>query len=344
MNTQTMMAAVLLVGTAAWAPAQAATYEVGQGESIQATVDRARPGDTVLVHPGRYAAFGGRGGVRVVPVQPNTVWIVSGSGGWVLTDDPDSGQYGAGPTEHAGRADYGAAGVLSGACASSGAISTAMSAAGSIASIWNGGKATAPLQIAQQIQLVAQRICLMEQLEAQLRNLMNTPLNTEGAILAALAQVRAILGTTDSTVYDLGRIADIFGQQYPEDLGGLPSREIIWKTREWRKTSADAVQESWRLQSQVVQGQAAAQARVGQQLGAVMDAPGTLAAQQGTAQLLGSLFGEMQGVQSTAVAHYRAVEHSIAQEQAKEASAEELHRRAMQGLGQNDRVNVRSPF
>src|SRR5690349_19393192 len=225
-----------------------------------------------------------------------------------------------------------AAGSPGSACASSGAISTAMSAAGGIASIWNGGKATAPLQVAQQIQLVAQRICQIEQLQAMMKNLLNTPLSTEGAILAALSQVRVLLGQTDATVYDLGRITDIFGRQYPEDMGGLPSREIIWKTQEWRKTSADAVQESWRLQSKVVQGQAAAQARVGQQLGAVMTAPGMLAAQQGTAQLIGSLYGEMQGIQSTAVAHYRAVEHSIAQQQAKETQAEELHRRAMQGL------------
>jgi P-type conjugative transfer protein TrbJ len=196
----------------------------------------------------------------------------------------------------------------------------------------------------QWVQLVAQRVCLMEQLQAQLRNLMNTPLHTENAILAALAQVRAILGTTDATVYDLGRITDIFQDQYPEDMAGLPTEDIIGSTEQWRDLSSSAVQESWRLQSQVIQGQASSQARVAQQIGAVQTAPGMLAAQQGTAQLIGSLYGEVQASQSIAIAHYRTVEHSIAQQQARENRAEELHRRAMRGLGERDSVEVANPF
>ena len=69
-----------------------------------------------------------------------------------------------------------------------------------------------------------------------------------------------------------------------------------------------------------------------------------LAAQQGTAQLIGSLISETQAMQSVSIAHYRSVEHSLAQQQGKEERAQELHRRAMTGLGENDRVNVRSPF
>src|SRR5690349_13419686 len=201
MHAQTF-AALLLIGAAAWAPAQAATYEVGQGESIQAAVDQAWPGDTVVVHPGRYADFGGRAGVRVVPLRPNTVWIVGRGGGYSL--DADEGRYGGGPTEYSGRASYGAAGVMPSACASASAVGNAAALGGTLGSIWGGGRATAPLQVVQWVQLVAQRVCLMEQLQVQLRNLMNTPLNTQGAILAALGQIRAILGTTDATVYDLG--------------------------------------------------------------------------------------------------------------------------------------------
>jgi len=77
---------------------------------------------------------------------------------------------------------------------------------------------------------------------------------------------------------------------------------------------------------------------------AVMTAPGHLAAMQGTAQLIGSLHAQAQASQSVAVAHYRTVEHSIAQQQAKEKRAEELHRRAMRGWGESDTVEVMMPF
>jgi conjugal transfer/entry exclusion protein len=124
----------------------------------------------------------------------------------------------------------------------------------------------------------------------------------------------------------------------------MPTEEIVRSIERWRTASHDAVQESWRLQSGVVQGQAASQARVGQQIAAVQTAPGMLAAQQGTAQLIGSLYGEVSAMQSVAIAHYRTVEHGIAKEQAKEKRAEELHRRAMRGWGESDTVTVQSPF
>ncbi|MEX2205721.1 MAG: right-handed parallel beta-helix repeat-containing protein [Myxococcota bacterium] len=54
---------LLLVGAV---PAAAATRVVGSGESIQAAVDAAEPGDTVLVRPGSYA---GPGGVALVHVR-----------------------------------------------------------------------------------------------------------------------------------------------------------------------------------------------------------------------------------------------------------------------------------
>ena len=124
----------------------------------------------------------------------------------------------------------------------------------------------------------------------------------------------------------------------------MPTDEIIRQTERWRGASHDALQESWRIQSAVVRDQTGAQAHVGQQLGAVQTAPGMLAAQQGTAQLISSLIGETRAIQSASISHYRAVEHSLAQQQAKEERAEELHRRAMRDWGETDTVTVRSPF
>jgi conjugal transfer/entry exclusion protein len=135
-----------------------------------------------------------------------------------------------------------------------------------------------------------------------------------------------------------------YGDLYPNDMSGMATEEVLGKTQEWREVAHEAVQESWRVQSAAVQAQTASSARVGEQLAAVQTAPGMLAAQQGTAQLIGSLISETQAMQNVTVSHYRAIDNSLAQQQAKEERAEELHRRAMQGLGDNDTVNVRSPF
>lgn len=244
----------------------------------------------------------------------------------------------------AGNAKAQSAGIPGSTCASSAAMSGAMAAAGSIVSLWNGGKATAPLQIAQQIQLVAQHICLQEQLVAQLKHLQASPLSTAGEIQNVMARLRSVLGASDATAYEYGRAMRVYGEQYPNDMTGMSTEEIIWQTNHWRGSAHRAVQESWGIQSEAVQAQAASQARVGRQLGSVQSAPGMLAAQQGTAQLIGSLISETQAMQSVSISHFRAVEHSLAQQQAKEERAEEIHRRAMVGLGDNDKVNVRSPY
>jgi P-type conjugative transfer protein TrbJ len=236
------------------------------------------------------------------------------------------------------------AGIPGSNCASSAALSTAMTAAGTISSIWNGGRATAPLQVAQQGQLIAQRICLQEQLIAQLRHLQAAPLNTVADIQGAMARLRSVLGASDATAYEYGRAMRVYGEQYPDDMSGMSTEEIIWQTDRWRGTAHRSMEESWGIQSRAVEAQTASQARVGRQLGAVQNAPGMLAAQQGTAQLIGSLINETQAMQSVSISHFRAVEHSLAQQQAKEERAEEIHRRAMVGLGDNDKVNVRSPY
>jgi P-type conjugative transfer protein TrbJ len=244
----------------------------------------------------------------------------------------------------AGNAKAQSAGISGSNCASSAALSTALTAAGTISSLWNGGRATAPLQVAQQGQLIAQRICLQEQLIAQLRHLQASPLSTAGEIQNVMARLRLVLGASDATAYEYGRAMRIYGEQYPADMTGLSTEEIIWQTEKWRSTAHRSMQESWGIQSEAVQAQAASQARVGRQLGSVQSAPGMLAAQQGTAQLIGSLISETQAMQSVSISHFRAVEHSLAQQQAKDERAEEIHRRAMVGLGDNDKVNVRSPY
>jgi hypothetical protein len=75
-------AAVLLAGTMpTGAAALADTIPVARGESIQAAIDRARPGDTVSVAPGQYAPFEvTRDGVRVVSSEPGGARVVAPAG------------------------------------------------------------------------------------------------------------------------------------------------------------------------------------------------------------------------------------------------------------------------
>ncbi|QQP89906.1 hypothetical protein IGS68_01095 [Skermanella sp. TT6] len=218
-----------------------------------------------------------------------------------------------------------------------------------VSGIFGGGRATLPAQIAQQMTMIAGNLCLsrqlavqQRQLQAQLKHLQPSQVDTGADIQGAMMRQRSLIGETE--VYDTDEAPGIYQDLYPDDMDGLSTEELFAKPEQWRNAAHRATEESWRVQSGAVEAQSASQVRVGRQLGAVRSAPGMLAAQQGTAQLIGSLIGETQTLQSVSISHFRAVEHSMAQEQAKAKRAEELHRRAMQGLSGNDAVNVRSPF
>jgi P-type conjugative transfer protein TrbJ len=272
------------------------------------------------------------------PVPEGTPPPMGGGGGGDWGGEPD------GEGEEAVNNVISNAGNFTGACSGTTGLSSAISAGAGIASIASGGRATAALQIAQQAQLIAQRICQTEQLMTMLENLKKTPLNTAGAIQSAMAQLRSMLGTTDATIYNQAAAMRAYGELYPNDMSDMTIEEVLGKTQEWREVAHEAVQESWRVQSAAVQAQEASSARVGQQLAAVQTAPGMLAAQQATAQLIGSLIGDTQAMQTVTMSHFRAVENQIAKSEAKTLQAEELHRRAMENLGANSTVEVMSPY
>jgi type IV secretion system protein TrbJ len=72
--------------------------------------------------------------------------------------------------------------------------------------------------------------------------------------------------------------------------------------------SEAAMQESWRVEAAAVAEQEATARRVGDLVAASQAAPGQTAAIQAGNQLLASLSGQMANMQSSAMAHQRAVE------------------------------------
>jgi hypothetical protein len=100
---------VSLPAGSAWAGGSK-THVVRPGESIQAAIDAARPGDTILVKPGTSAEAlkvttdnltlkGSRGTVLTMPGEAE---LRSRAGGWRDEADERRGAAGLGPAEHSG--------------------------------------------------------------------------------------------------------------------------------------------------------------------------------------------------------------------------------------------------
>lgn len=259
-----------------------------------------------------------------------------------------------GPTQYTGTANYGGGDSYSGgsfsiedapgmACGGGQVASTAMGVAGSIAAIWSGGRATAPLQIAQQIQLYTANACLFSQLQSQLRslwtqmqNLKNTDLATINGTLSALYRIRSMTGQTQSASYQVNRIGRMMRDNYPDSYANKTNEEVMAQHIIWEEASKSATEESWRIQSQIMQNQAEMEQRTSNQVAALNRAPGALAAQQATGNLITTLIEKAANMETASIAHYRVMEHQMMVEQAEKQNDAELHKRRMEGWGYSD--------
>lgn len=237
------------------------------------------------------------------------------------------------------------------ACGGGQAAAAAMGAAGAIAGWFNGGKATAGLQMAQQIQLYTANACLFAQLQAQLQmvwaqleNLRSIDLNTVNGWISGIYRVRGLLGNVDATVYNVNAISRKMQEMYPDTFGGKSTQEVIDQTIIWNDSAKKATDESWRIQAQIVENQTANVQNTNRHLNALQHAPGMLAAQQATGNLIASLIEKASDMEAASIAHYRVMEHKLLKEQAAEEQDEELHRRAMEDWGKVDSVYVPQPF
>ncbi|GEO42820.1 hypothetical protein SAE02_69680 [Skermanella aerolata] len=166
--------------------------------------------------------------------------------------------------------------------------------------------------LAKEIETV---INTVRQLEYQARMLSSLSMNSSDDVVRSMQQVRAILGVLNPAIESINASDDLFRRCFPEEYQkGISQRELAGKVQDWRRVSEGALQESWRVEAAAVAEQEASARRVGTLVAASQAAPGQTAAIQAGNQLLASLSGQIANMQSTTMAHQRAVETVMAAE------------------------------
>lgn len=271
-----------------------------------------------------------------------------------------------GPTQYTGDASYGGNGGGSSynggsismssipgmACGGGQAAAAGLGAVGAIAGWFSGGRATAPLQMAQQVQLYTANACLFSQLQGQLRslwtqmqNLKNTDLSTINGTLSSLYAVRSILGSVDGTTYTMNRVTGMMQDHYPETYDGMTTdEEVMRQAIIWDTAAKNATEESWKIQAAIMQHQKMREGRVSAQVASLNRAPGMLAAQQATGNLITTLIEQAANMETASIAHYRVMEHQMLQDEAAKQNAAELHKRRSEGWGYMETTDTFAPF
>jgi P-type conjugative transfer protein TrbJ len=155
----------------------------------------------------------------------------------------------------------------------------------------------------------------VRQLEYQARMLSSLSMNNSGDVVRSMQQVRAMMGVLNPAIESINASDDLFRRCFPDEYQkGISQRDLAGKVQDWRRVSEAAMQESWRVEAAAVAEQEAAARRVGDLVAASQASPGQTAAIQSGNQLLASLSGQIANMQSTTMAHQRAVETVMAAE------------------------------
>lgn len=175
--------------------------------------------------------------------------------------------------------------------------------------------ATEPTQLmvlAKEIEVVLNTI---QQLENEARMLSSLGMNNSHDVVRGMQHVRAMLGTLNPAIESINTSDDLFRRCWPEEYQkGISQRQLAGKVDNWRQMSEAAMQESWRVEAAAVAEQEAAARRTGELVAASQAAPGQTAAIQAGNQLIANLSGQIANMQSTTIAHQRAVETVMAAE------------------------------
>jgi P-type conjugative transfer protein TrbJ len=167
--------------------------------------------------------------------------------------------------------------------------------------------------LAKEVETVVNTV---RQLEYMARQVSSLSMNNSGDVVRSMQTVRAMMGTINPAIESITTSDDLFRRCWPEEYQkGMSQRELAGKVQDWRRMSEAAMQESWRVEAAAVAEQQATAQRVGDLVAASQAAPGQTAAIQAGNQLLASLSGQIANMQSTTLAHQRAVESVMAAEQ-----------------------------
>lgn len=190
------------------------------------------------------------------------------------------------------------------------------------------GWAQAVEQVANQIETI-NRIQL--QLEAQLRALESWEFTRIGDIRRAMNHAQNILRTA-SDAYDWLDPGPILDDRFPTNPGsweGITQDDLRGMRQDWVEAQRESVTGGWTLQNTVLDDMEATGDRVGEYISRSNGAPGTTAAVQASNELLATVTGQLQQLQSLQISHQRLTLEEVAQEQAEDAFAEQRREAVM---------------
>ena len=200
------------------------------------------------------------------------------------------------------------------------------------AQIFPGVVVNDPAAIAQMVSQVTNSLRQIEQLQSQITNqvAMLQKLGTD--VTQPLAQISQqatqLLQQAQAIGYNSQNIGQQFQQLYPANLSGSSLQQILQRYGSWQDNSRLTLQDSMRLQNQLVRDQPTTANAVTSAVAASQSAAGQTAAIQATNQLLAALSGQLQGLQSILIAQARTQETILAQQQAGSVAAAAVTQRA----------------
>ena len=193
------------------------------------------------------------------------------------------------------------------------------------AQLFPGVTVNDPAAIAQMVSQVSNSLRQIEQLQSQITNQVAMLQRLGTDVTHPLAQISQqatqLLQQAQAIGYNSQNIGQQFQQLYPSSLSGNSLQQILQRYGSWQDNSRLTLQDSMRLQNQLVQAQPTTASAVTSAVAASQSAAGQTAAIQATNQLLAALSGQLQGLQSILIAQARTQETILAQQQAGTAAA-----------------------
>lgn len=175
-----------------------------------------------------------------------------------------------------------------------------------------------PAAVTQMVNQVSNSLRQVQQLQAQLQHI-GTDVTQPLAQISQ--QASQVMQQAQAIGYNGQNAVRQFQQMYPTDMSGQSLQQILQRYGTWEQNSRRTLEDSMRVQNQIVQSQAVTSGAVQGAVAASQGAAGQTAALQATNQLLAALSTQLQGLQTILIAQARTQETVLAQQQAAAAGA-----------------------